>query len=459
MRIKCANCHGEFRGRYTQHMIWCKNDDMYVCEVCWKGHCNEGHGKGSKNIGWNTLSIVLFPGIFIIILVLPFLIPGFIDIHIRSKWDGIETVSVTEVSDGELVRLEGNINESAETIAIGRKEGRKDWAWDDDSEFRFNDSSGSVRVTTERYYDIEDGPHPPVNEKDSDGSAYLGGDRVIIIGYAEVNGNSTAILLLWMGTDGDDVKPSSGLYIGMGFLSVIIAVSFVFVLRILAKRNKLHEKSLQTAPPAIDPGNHENEGIPATDSGNHEIDEIPAMDPAKCEIDETGKSQGKGSKDSAFDELDWHSNAGPLRKQRRLILPAFIIACILTIWFIARILDLHTQIDYALMWLPIVPYTLVFMMTIPGFCHNNPIEPDSIAISDKSIQLHYEDPVMQKLRIGSIAWNEILKISYRSGGKSTHLVIETKNHYFMDICRLTGLNRKLVLSRWEKYLARGWDRL
>ncbi|MCK5561137.1 MAG: hypothetical protein KAJ51_11105, partial [Thermoplasmata archaeon] len=162
----CGHCNRRFPSTYSPLMIWCRPDEMYVCRRCWEDVCGEGHGKGDKNTGWHPMKSFLFI-CAILSMVWAFAFFSVMDIYVRSDWNGLETTDISELPESGVVKLEGTIMGSYDDIEISGQESSSksgnNWKWYTNETFMLNDTTGSVKVTTELYYAIEDGPHAAPN--------------------------------------------------------------------------------------------------------------------------------------------------------------------------------------------------------------------------------------------------------------------------------------------------------
>ncbi len=187
----CGHCNRRFPSTYSPLMIWCRPDEMYVCRRCWEDVCGEGHGKGDKNTGWHPMKSFLFI-CAILSMVWAFAFFSVMDIYVRSDWNGLETTDISELPESGVVKLEGTIMGSYDDIEISGQESSSksgnNWKWYTNETFMLNDTTGSVKVTTELYYAIEDGPHAAPNRDNTDATVYRGGDRIVVVGRVEEDG-------------------------------------------------------------------------------------------------------------------------------------------------------------------------------------------------------------------------------------------------------------------------------
>ena len=247
MRSICGHCNTSFPGIGSAFMIWCKVDELYVCEKCWIEQCKGGHGKGFRNQGWNPITQSLLISVFIGLLVGAGFAPIY-DVYLHGGWDDLERTPISNIEDGETVRLDGIINASEGMVAIGGHEKRsgKDnyyWEWNENDEFVLTDPSGSVLVSTKGFYEIETAPHAAPNRKKTDGRVYKGGDEIIVIGNAEQRGNETVVHLKWVGTSEDDIPPTLISMFAVGMIIVALITGSILILWAFHSFITIHEKS------------------------------------------------------------------------------------------------------------------------------------------------------------------------------------------------------------------------
>jgi len=226
MSLMCAHCCRVFTRASARYLIWCREDGSYVCEPCWHHTCKSGHGKGSTTKGKNLLVSYLLVMLF---LIAPLMLGTVIiySYHLYSSWDSLEPTNISDIRTGETIRIDGVINESWETVAIGGEEvARKGWHWEWNHTcwFELTDETGSIMVSTEYFWTIEKGPHEAPNRVETDGTCYRGGDNITVIGVVSEKGGQQFIYLRWVGTDPDDIGPTHNHYLLLIIMLVILIV-------------------------------------------------------------------------------------------------------------------------------------------------------------------------------------------------------------------------------------------
>ncbi len=415
MKEICGHCNREFRGIYVPQMIWCKHDEMYVCWRCWEDVCGEGHGKKNPRKSHPIQSIVIAS--LVLFLFLPFAIPGLVDIYIRDGWEDLETTPLTDIQDGDLVRLEGEIAESENTIAIGGHESHSsksgyNWHWNDKDTFRFSDGTGTVTVTTKGHYEIERGLHEAPGTKDEDSRVYRGGDEIIILGEVETasDGNAT-IHLLWAGSDAGDIAPSSYSYIVPGFLILLATTVYGGFLVLLYQRKKLHGEKIR-----------HKRGIP--------------IHPHDMETDP---------------DLPWRFNTNSSKARLTRIATAVAAVGIILQLLLFLLLKPTSSEDYFDLAAVSIFFPPLFIFLPLVILLQMQVGPNSMAVSEQGVHFHYLDPELRFLRDNYIGWGEIERIGFFGAGKSRHWAIKKRNGSKEMLNGLKQQNRDCLSSAWEHY--------
>lgn len=403
-------------------MLWVKDEEQYVCWKCWDKHYTATLGKESEdfdvhpyqNIGFNTmfLSMIIF-----------FSLVGVYDIYIRAPWQDLEPVSIAEIEEGEIVRVEGFINESSDSVAIGGREtsgrrNRHSWRWHDDNKFIFSDSTGSIRVTTEDYYDIEKGPHPAPNRNHTKGTVYRGGDEVIIIGRVEGSGNLTSLHLLWVGTDEDDIQIWTYTYpITIGALAFVF-YCYGHYLRIHLKRNRLHYQKVGHINP-----------IPI-EYVEHKDDE----------------------------DLLWWKNV-KIRKSIRFSLIMMSLSFAAFIWWsIYSYGQLHSKDQILFFWfVSSVIYISLIHFQLGLLFNKRNVRPMEVAISDQGIYFNYTDPVIQYLQDYHIRWDEIQEVQQRKVACNRCSIIQKEDGTMKNLWNVYEGIAARIIEHWENRVPQSYD--
>ncbi len=231
----CSKCHREFSGIYVHLLTWHLKQKRYICGRCWhwpkKGN-GEVTGRGYIWVAYFILMFLLF---------------GLLSLEDHMKrqgWQELETISVDELNNGKLAKLEGTINAGKGVIVLDGKEqgggkGADYWVWNEDAIFIFTDGSSNLTVKCCDYYDIASGRHPSSHRSETEGTNYQGGDEVVIVGTLEQEGDETWFSLLWMGPDEEELESSalgSMICLSLGTLFVLLAFF------IANRRGRIHDK-------------------------------------------------------------------------------------------------------------------------------------------------------------------------------------------------------------------------
>ncbi len=394
-------------------MIWCRIDEMYVCRRCWEDLCNEGHGQGRLNEGRHPLESFLFM-IAMLSMIIPLACVGLTDVIIRNQWSKIEVSPISEIEEGDVVRLEGIIDEDRDVVAISGHESRVKsgytWKWNDDDYFKLSDGTGTIIVSTRRYYDMEEGLHPAPNRAQTNGKVYIGGDEVIIIGYMEVIGDETYLFLRWIGTDEDDIKPSTISYFGTICIWSLIIIPIALLIHLSIVRRRFHSKKV-------------------------------------CNVNPKTISKKVVKKDPI---LDWKKNSGIPRNVVLIINTSITLTGILILPIAYITFEAHTFNDYigfALVSMFVLPFMVFFPFLY--LISRDWMKPNDIATSDLGIHFNYPDPVIRFLKDDFIGWGEIKKIGYHSAGKSGYWSIDKKNNTSENINSINRANRDYIISQWK----------
>lgn len=414
MSAICAHCHKEFRGIYAIFMIWCKVDEMYVCRRCWEDECDEGHGKGFKNRSKHPVQAALMLVVFLS-MGMGFIPPGIHDITVRNSWGELEVSQVASLEAGDTIRIEGFINETSDTVAIDGHESKVKsgykWSWNDDNEFLFSDGTGTISVTTEEWYDMEEGAHLAPDRRETDGRVYMGGDDVIIIGDVVSENGDEVVYLRWVGYTDEGIAPSRLCYLGTLLVTMLILLPIGYLGWNGLQQRKLHlEKVRHVNPHQIPPGKMEREA-----------------------------------------EIPWRENTGLPLHVKLIITLIVSVMGILILIAAFQLANPHTSEDYFLSGM-ILMIVGPFMIFAPFWVlqDNSVLRPDAVGVTDDGIYFHYDNPVMQYLRDDFIWWEEITNIGYHSTGKSGYWSIDKENGTKEYLSSLTGANRKFLVNRWKR---------
>ncbi|WP_455393241.1 hypothetical protein [[Eubacterium] cellulosolvens] len=387
-----------------------------MCRRCWESQCNEGHGKGDKNKGWHPFRVFLAISI-LTTMGLAFGLVGLMDVCLSLQWDNLDTVTISDISEGDTVKIEGTIlGEPNEIIITGEEESRRsgyEWVFYDNVSFYLNDSTGSIKISTEKYFKIEEGIHLAPNSKYSDGKTYNAGDNITLIGEVKTQDNEKIVYLLWVGPKDSDITVSIWSFFLVFIILIPTIIGYLYVLMIAINKNRLHNKKVS----------YKN---PIEINKNEMIKDL---------------------------ELNWRKNT---RISRRLF--GFIVAFLIIAGFLILILTyivfssyIHTYTQYLLSG--IIPMmVLPFMMVFPliYYLSREDIKTDEIAFSGRGIHFHYDDPIIRYLKDDFIGWDEIKEIKCHSGKSTTWFIIK-KNDTSENITGLRGDIRQQLISLLNKY--------
>ncbi len=293
-------------------------------------------------------------------------------IYVYNSWDALETTSIENVDTEETVRIDGFIDEPYDDIAIGGEEvhrkGAK-WEWNI-TRFWLSDSTGSIRVTTVYQFRIEDGPHPAPNRIETEGTCYKGGDNVTVIGIVKEIDGELLLYLRWIGTDPEDIRPTSNLYyLTLGFLLgplvPLVPLGIWGLMRRLIHNDKMKLES--------EKDNWRNEKSSISD-----------------------------------DEIEWKNNGkwrrGTVRK---------IIGSIYLLWFsfyvISFILGEMPTREYFFLMTIGSGLILIFSIIKGAYFYFNTfwIWPCAVGTSEKGIHFDFKDEPTQRVKLDFIPWKDI----------------------------------------------------
>ncbi len=410
----CGHCNRRFPSTYSPLMIWCKPEEMYVCRRCWEDVCGEGHGKGDKNAGWHPVKAFVF-ACAMLSMVWAFAFFGTMDIYLRNDWNSLETTDISELPENGVVKLEGTIMGRYDDIELSGEEhsGRSDYHWDwyANETFYINDTTGSVKVTAERFYAIEDGPHAAPHREHTDGTVYRGGDRIVMVG--EVAEDGELVYLLWIGPEGSELETPIWSWVLALVIIIPMAIGFIAFYAFAHKRNRLHKEKVGYTNP--------------------------------IEIQETEMMKRH--------ELDWRRNSSLSRKGLGVVVAIFIISGFVVLFIIFGVFGehIHTYDDYLLTSMAgmmIFPFMMFFPLIF--YFENSSVKPDELAVSDEGVHFYYKDPILRFLKDDFVGWGEIKDIAYHSSGKSGYWSIDKKNDTQERITYLSTKNRKMVRAKWKE---------
>ena len=416
MSIVCAKCHREFPGKAGISLKWCKVDEFYVCRRCWEKHCHEGHGKGEKNVGGHPLKTLIGVSVGVAMFIsLVFL--GINDISIRSDWDDIEPSPVSELEDGDVVRVEGTIDEPKGEVAISGHEystrSGHQWGWDGDDTFDFTDDTGTITTKTELYYEMEEGLHAAPNRDKTDGKVYEGGDEVIIIGEVVDEDGELTLYVRWLGENEEGMSPSLVCWVLTIIGSGLVVIPYLYLGSFWMRQKQKHESKVGHCNP-----------IPISD-----IDHL--LDP----------------------DVDWKENSKYTPEKKQKYIPICLsLAVVINLLGYLLFPPYHFEqyFGFAAAQMLILPFLVV--MPFMSFIEFRTSGPNQMGVSKKGIHFYYEDPVQRYLNDDFIGWDEIKDIKYHSTGKTGYWGIDRENGVIESISGIKQKHREHIVKEWkEKY--------
>jgi len=413
----CGHCNRRFPTLYSPMLIWCKVDKIFVCRRCWEDVCKEGHGKGDKNRSFHPF--FEFIGISILIsLGIAFGLFGLMDVYLSWEWNNLEVTNISDLPEEELIKVEGTIFGNPDEIIItGKEESSRsghEWVFNDNIIFLLNDTTGSIKVSTEKYYKIENGLHPAPDREFTDGRTYNSGDNITIVGKVITKGEERILYISWLGPLNSKMNPSFWSYFLVFLIVLPSCIGYLYILKRAITKFKLHNRKTQYKNPI----------------------EIAKNDFIKDP------------------SLYWKKNSKLSRRQFGAIIALIILSgLLLIILFIFNSYGsyLHTYTDYlfsGIFYMIIIPFMIVFPALY--FFNIPEIKPDEIAISDKGIHFYYNHYIMRYLKDDFIGWEEIKGIESYSG-KTTTWFISKKNDTSENITGLRKDIRESLISIWNNY--------
>jgi hypothetical protein len=347
-------------------------------------------------------------------MVLPVGLFGISDILLMTEWDNLKQVDIAELPESGYVRLEGKISGEPSEVAITgyETEGRYSytWHWNNDDDFILNDSTGSVKISTEKFYEIEPGPHHAPNADHSKGTAYISNDSVIIIGEVVVDNGKYMVFLIWISPD----EPNFAVPLTSNLAAFGVMGFFIFSLLIVTWltiiRTINHKKSVRYKNPIT--------------------------------IRRTEQTRDQN--------LDWKKNIR-FNQKRRITIASIMVVCGCLILFVLLFTYVHTFDHFAFV-------LVIHMLTTPGliilpiwfFFRKDILKADEVAFTDKGVHFYYSNHIFRYLKNEYIAWNDVKDIYFRRSGKSGTWVIEKKDGTAEDFSTLHTENFVLIRSIWKK---------
>jgi hypothetical protein len=347
---------------------------------------------------------------------------GCYNFYLRNEWNSLERTDIINITDEGLFRLEGLMNESSDLVIFPPE--KRTFSIEDNirekTEFRFSDNTGTVLARTDRYMDIEYGPHIIRDGEDSSEKVYRGEDEVIIIGKVVEGQKNLTIQIIWMGTDDADIPltfPLAVLSIGSVLLYLVIC-SFSWIIYVL--RALRHNGSLECR----------NEVL------------ITDMDKPKT------------------DGLDWHDlrsfwvrqgNKPFFTKKRGVqLLKILWFLVLLVLGIIYWYVDPYRVSDYAALSVYVTIIFPILILTTGIYLGRKSLSPSAYALSQKGFHMYYEEPVERFLAYDSLPWNKIKGFYKFRTGRTVEWKIVTTHGVKVDINFMTQEKRNLAVRKWKK---------
>ena len=145
MSTVCAKCHRKFKGVYSLFTYWKPEDKHYLCRRCWPAKPRGGYPDSG-------VSGYVLVGVIIMLI----LSVGLVFLHQdlqKREWLQLETSPIEELEEGELVRVEGVIDEPEGVTVLGGEEktSAEDsyyWAWDKEARHTSTSAGSGQRAQT-----------------------------------------------------------------------------------------------------------------------------------------------------------------------------------------------------------------------------------------------------------------------------------------------------------------------
>jgi hypothetical protein len=351
-------------------------------------------------------------------MVLPFGFLGAFDLYIKTDWNNLESTEIDKLPDTGVVKIEGVISGEPNAIVISGEEYDTDsgynWEWNDDESFMLNDSSGSIPISTERYYEMAEGPHPAPNSPHDVGSVYEVGDEVTIVGEVDEKDGEKVVYLFWIGTKDSEIEIPLSTYLAVFGILLPCGIGYIIFFIFHFKRNKLHHLKAGYSNPII--------------------------------IAKTDMQKPPG--------LEWLRNGILNRTAKSTLIGMSIITGLVFLFLMFIIFNslFHTfsdRITQSAITMLVVPFMI--FLPLAFYFERSSVKPDEIACSRNGVHFYYKNYILRFLKDDFIGWEEIKDIRYRSSGKSGSWIIEKKNDTDEVINAITKKNRKFIIDNWVRW--------
>ena len=416
--VLCARCHVEFNGVEALRLCWCTVDRFLVCRKCWETGCQEGHGRGVKAIrkapGLVTWSTVLA------VLLLLWYVPVSYDYDVLTAWHDASITPIASVRSGDIVKVFGTM-ESQNSAAFGGHEeyysrAGWEWRWNTTDSFVLRDASGSILVTTDRWYLVYNGPHAAGYATHTAGTAYAPGDSVQIVGTEGLLPNGTAYLHLQV------IESQQGLSFGLPAIApspfvsaarVVLPLGAVGVvapvIAVLFARRRAHERIM-------------------SDQGAMPVelrDEV--RDPS----------------------LNWIPNGRGTLPRHRHIGALVIIGAGIALLLVYPGPFPHADSGY---WLSgFLGSLVIFVVGFVSFMllFGSVTHPSFVAVGTDGFRLWYDSPVDRHLNNTVFPWSQIQRIAMTTG-RGAHWYLRWTTGEVDNLYMLSSRNLALLREEWLK---------
>lgn len=414
MARACGRCLVEIPGVDGRLLAWCKQDRFFVCGRCAK-ECKRLHGASRRSMG----SPAIVSALVILVLfgtVLPFSIAFAYEYSTLSSWQARAVTSIGSAQPGQTVKISGTISEEqgyAYPVALSGQEHAYrgcGWTWDSTARFEVTDGSGTILVTTDRYWEIADGPHPyPYAACQVPETQYWVGDTVVLMGTVERNPQG-GVLLQASIVSPDGVNPQPTLF-WLALVTPFLVLSVALWVRVGVigrRRLGMHRAALQGRPTSPLPASAQRRdpGLPwmRTNTLSRVLDHAPYA--------------------ALFASAPW-------------------VVPILFFWFG----NAHTQVEYLItastVWVVDFVSVTIVLVWLQGR-----VNPSAIALTQDGIHFWYERAADRYEQDPLVSWTDITDVKVVSVGRSRVLALVTRSGR-RDLPGLPSSVRDAVLSAWK----------
>jgi hypothetical protein len=350
---------------------------------------------------------------------------GTYDLGRAHYWNSLETTTVEELPDSGTVKVVGMINESVVSTAIGQHETNLDVGYSteydpDGGFFNFSDETGTVNISWEHWYEIENGIHKKLTTHGETAHVYEGGDTIMIIGTVEGAGDEKRIDLLFASPQDQEVHRSWIQHVSVLILLPLHILLYGIAIRTTLRRNRSHCAVMKSLVP---------------------------FEPVHPPITMTG-IYGSDTTSPPL-EIQWHQNS------RNIPFPIFyLISFVLVLfsltWFGKLLIETHIRAEYLVITLMFPMGALFVLMCVFYALNWSYTKPRRVGVSDQGIHFLYADPFVQLSYPGFVGWDEINFIGTRiTGAETSNPVIGLGKRSSIDISDVKKKIRKAMITEWK----------